>query len=59
MLEDYYKKRDARARAKLVAQRDREWENWFKRYRDAQERGLSFDKPPPSSRDQNGTNSDK
>ena len=59
MLEDYYRRRDAKARAEVAAQRDREWEDWFERYRNAQERGLPFDEPPPSSRARNGTSNDK
>lgn len=69
MVGNYLKKRNARMEAAAIAKgraegraegaagRDRAWEEWFQRYRSAQERGLSFDEPPPSSREQNGMNS--
>ena len=75
MLEDHYKKRDEKTKAKWLAigreqgemagraqgeaARDSEWEVWFEGYRHAQENGLPFDEPPPSARSKNGTNDDE
>ena len=50
MLEDYYKKRDAKARARV----HQIWADWNQRRLEAEARGEDFDEPPPSSSAQNG-----
>ena len=58
MLEDYYRRRDAKARAEVEAQVHQKWSDWNQRRLEAEERGEDFGEPPPNISSKNGTTRD-
>ena len=54
ILEDYYKRRDAKAKAQVEAYVHQIWSDWNRRRLEAEARGEDFDEPPPSFSAQNG-----
>jgi len=52
-----YEEAYAEGHAEGRAETYRDWENWYERYKDAQEKGIPFDEPPPSRRNNGASRS--